>query len=286
MDRRTGKLKKLNIQFLTVNYNNLRGLKVTTESVLIFSESLKDKNTTVNWLIKDANSTDGSQEFINELLIQKTNSTLKIDVEISKDTGIFNGMNRAITLAMDGVLTLFLNSGDYLSNEFIKKFEPSQFNNCDLVYGNYYTNQEVNKFLVKLDPNLDFEFVLNKMVNHQSLFINSSLLKKNPFKEDFWVNADWVQLFDIMRTSSLTIKYLNYAIPVYELGGNSDKFYQEGLNQREEYLNRCYSPREVEALKKVGRLRQRSWYSFILKALDSPIRTKILNYIAKLNKLT
>jgi hypothetical protein len=281
MDRRTGKLKKLNIQFLTVNYNNVLGLKVTTESVLIFSESLKDKNTTVNWLIKDANSTDGSQEFINELLIQKNNSTLSIKVEISKDTGIFNGMNRAITLAMDGVLTLFLNSGDYLSNEFIKKFEPSQFNNCDLVYGNYYTNQEVNKFLVKLDPNLDFEFVLSKMVNHQSLFINSSLLKKNPFKEDFWVNADWVQLFDIMRTSNLTIKYLNYAIPVYELGGNSDKFYQEGLNQREEYLNRCYSPSEVEALKKMGRLRQRSWYRFILKALDSPKRSWILKLLSR-----
>ena len=281
MDRRTGKLKKLNIQFLTVNYNNLRGLKVTTESILIFSESLKDKNTKVNWLIKDANSTDGSQDFINELLIQKTNSTLKIESEISKDTGIFNGMNRAITLAMDEVLTLFLNSGDYLSNEFIKKFEPSQFNNCDLVYGNYYINHEANKFLVKMDPNLDFEFVLSKMVNHQSLFINSSILKKNPFKEDFWVNADWVQLFDIMRASSLTIKYLNYAIPVYELGGNSDKFYQEGLNQREEYLNRCYSLSEVNALKKMGRLRQRSWYSFILKALDSPKRSFILKILSR-----
>lgn len=281
MDRRAGKLKNLNIQLLTVNYNNLQGLKVTTESVINFSKSIKEKNTTVYWLIKDANSTDGSIEFINKLLIQQTNSTLKIKAEISKDTGIFNGMNRAITLAMDGVLTLFLNSGDYLSNEFIKKFEPSQFNNCDLVYGNYYINHEANNFLVKIDPNLDFEFVLSKMVNHQSLFINSSLLKKNPFKEDFWVNADWVQLFDIMRTSILTIKYLNYAIPVYELGGNSDKFYQEGLIQREDYLKRCYSLSEVNALKKMGRLRQRSWYNFILKALDSPKRSSILKILSR-----
>lgn len=271
----------MKIQFLTVNYNNLVGLKRTTESIVLFAESKNAAGTKIFWVIKDAISTDGSQDFINQHIKEIRKENLDIQIEISKDNGIFSGMNGAIILAKDDILTLFLNSGDFLSREFIYMFDPTLFEQADVVYGNYYVNEERKDALVKIDSNLDFEFVISKMINHQSLFINSSILKKNLFKEEFWVNADWVQLFDIMRAGNRRIQYLDFAIPVYELGGNSDKFYQEGLKQREEYLCRVYSGNELDALKKISRLRQRKWYAFILKALDSPKRSWVLKLIAR-----
>jgi hypothetical protein len=271
----------VNIQFQTVNFNNLVGLRKTAESILKFCECTNLSGLKIYWIIKDANSTDGSVEYLKHQVEQINVENLNIQIEISADKGIFNGMNCAISFAQDDMLTLFLNSGDYLSNTFIHNFKHTLFGNEDIVYGDYYINNESKKTLVKNDANIDFEYVISKMINHQSVFINSTLLKKHPFKEDYWVNADWVQLFDIMRLENPKIKYLNFAIPVYELGGNSDKHYQEGLNQREKYLKSRYSQSELKTLKTVARLRQRKWYDFLLKSLDSPKRGMILAGISK-----
>lgn len=272
----------MNIQFLTVNFNNIKGLKKTVDSLISFSNNKSSSDCQVYWLIKDANSTDGSVEYLNHELLHYKKTNLYIQIEISADKGIFNGMNCAISLAQDDMLTLFLNSGDYLSDEFIANFDHNLFERRDIVYGDYFINKESKQTRVEIDPNLNFEYVLSKMINHQSIFINSTLLKTYPFKEEYWVNADWVQLFEIMRLEKLSIKYLNFAIPVYEMGGNSDKYYQEGLNQREQYLKSCYSQNELNALKTIARLRQRKWHSFIIKSLDSPFRSKILTLLKKL----
>jgi hypothetical protein len=269
------------IQLLTINLNNLDGLKRSCDSVIEFCTARKIN---VKWLIKDGVSKDGSIEYLESLKLKKLPENLELTILILSDSGIFNGMNQAIDHSEDNMLSLFLNSGDIISKEFIIEFDSQKFRDFDIVYGDYFTNVEDNKFRIKSDPNLDLSFVLSKMINHQSIFINSKLLKKYLFKEEFWVNADWIQLFEIIKFNELKINYLGFAVSVYELGGNSGKFYNEGIEQRKRYLASQYTSNEINLFTNVARLRQRPWYHFLIKSLDSPKRSILLTWLSKLLK--
>lgn len=92
-------MSKLSI--ITINFNNLEGLKKTAESVI--NQTWKD----FEWIIIDGGSTDGSKEYIINL-----NDNLNhvgwnpITYWCSKPgKGIYNAMNKGIAKA----------SGDYLN---------------------------------------------------------------------------------------------------------------------------------------------------------------------------
>ncbi len=101
--------KKLSI--ITVNYNNLEGLKKTVKSVVdqTWSE--------FEYLIIDGGSTDGCLEYIKI----KEN---EIDFWISEpDKGVYHAMNKGIQKAT-GEYVIFLNSGDH----FYKKNVLQKYN--------------------------------------------------------------------------------------------------------------------------------------------------------------
>ena len=88
------------LSIITINYNNLVGLRRTVASVL--AQSYKD----FEYIVIDGASTDGSYEF----LAQHSG----IDQWISEpDKGVFQAMNKGIQHA-HGEYCLFLNSGDTL----------------------------------------------------------------------------------------------------------------------------------------------------------------------------
>ncbi len=271
----------MTIQILTINLNNLNGLRKSCDSVIQFAMKHGEN---IHWIIKDGESKDGSIAYLDELKAMVIPKNIELNILIQPDKGIFNGMNQAIDVSKDNLLTLFLNSGDYLSNEFTNSFHVNDFVDSEIVYGDYFKNSEEESCREKSDPNLDFAYVLSKMINHQSIFINSKFLKKYLFKEEYWVNADWVQLFEIIRFNELRIKYLGYSVSVYELGGNSGKYYNEGIEQRVKYFKSNYTLEEIKVLTNFARMRQRSWYSFLLKSLESPKRSIILNVLTKITK--
>ncbi|MGB8703989.1 MAG: glycosyltransferase, partial [Gillisia sp.] len=94
------------LSIITVNLNNLEGLKRTMQSV--FEQTWQE----FEYIVIDGGSSDGSKEYI------EANSA-KIDHWVSEpDKGIYNGMNKGIKVA-NGEYLLFLNSGDELSRRNI-----------------------------------------------------------------------------------------------------------------------------------------------------------------------
>ena len=90
------------ISIITINLNNLEGLKKTVHSV--FEQDYPK----IEYLIIDGNSTDGSIEFIKS-------QESKIDYwSAEQDGGIYDAMNKGIVKA-NGEYLLFLNSGDIFS---------------------------------------------------------------------------------------------------------------------------------------------------------------------------
>jgi glycosyltransferase involved in cell wall biosynthesis len=92
-------MSRYKLSIITINLNNLQGLKRTVESVI--NQTYRE----FEYIIIDGASNDGSAEYIREM--QKY-----IHYSVSQpDNGIYNAMNYGIEV-MTGEYLLFLNSGD------------------------------------------------------------------------------------------------------------------------------------------------------------------------------
>jgi hypothetical protein len=262
-----------NFLIITVHLNNSKGFKSTFDSVV----PLLNYSNSVKWIIKDGNSNSSEFAKIKEYLVEL--ETRKYRLVQKADKGIYDAMNQSLEYVENNLLVLFLNSGDQLTKNFIDNYKRFSKIEADILY----SDTKVGNKIVKAPDNLDFAFFLGKTINHQSYFIKSELLKKHPFNNCYSIVADWVQLMEIFRKEKPVIQKLNYPISEYEGGGISEKRDDLRIQQRAEYLKINYSEWELNSIIILSRMRQRNWYGFILKALDSPKRSIFLNYISKIN---
>lgn len=194
------------ISIITINLNNKEGLEKTILSVV--SQVYKD----FEYLVIDGESTDGSIDVIK-------NYSQKIDYwKSEKDAGIYNAMNKGISIAKGDYL-LFLNSGDVLFDENVLKntFEKYQSNE-DLLYGKVKLEDRILDYPEKID----FAFFLHHTVCHQSVLIKRDLFQKfGMYDENFKIISDRLFFLKIFYQSNITSKYLPFIISIYDQSGIS-----------------------------------------------------------------
>ena len=112
----------MTLSIITINFNNVAGLKRTVDSVL--HQTADD----FEYIIIDGASTDGSREFI-----ESCSSKLAYWVS-EKDNGVYHAMNKGIGHARGDYL-LFLNSGDYLNDAEVLARVFNRPLQEDIIYG-------------------------------------------------------------------------------------------------------------------------------------------------------
>ncbi|OAB27876.1 Glycosyltransferase involved in cell wall bisynthesis [Flavobacterium fryxellicola] len=167
------------ISIITINRNNLEGLKTTIESVV------KQTWSAFEYIVIDGGSTDGSKAYIEA---QSEN----IDYWISEpDKGIYNAMNKGI-LKASGDYLLFLNSGDHFDSYTVLQENHNQVTNYDLIYFNLKVIGDNNVFLKKYPDQLSFSYFTNDTLPHPATFIKASLFTKiGMYDESFKIVSDW-----------------------------------------------------------------------------------------------
>lgn len=180
-------MSMIKLSIITVNYNNCSGLHKTLVSVQ--KQTARDS---FEFIIVDGKSTDGSLELINEY------DTLLIDKWISEsDNGIYEAMNKGISIA-EGEYLLFLNSGDWLYNDFVIESCLPYFK-ADIVYGNAWFKKGKREWVEKYPSKLSFYFFYQYTLNHQSTFIKASLFNDyGMYREDLKINSDW-EFFPVLN---------------------------------------------------------------------------------------
>ncbi len=265
----------MNLTIISIHLNHYEGFKSTLNSVSEFYRI----GVSFKWLIKDGGSDSDVLIQIEQDLKERRENTITLISE--KDNGVYDAMNRAIDLVANNEMVLFLNCGDQLSPEFINQIHQESLYNFDFVYSDTQLKGSAEKCIAPED--IDFAYLLGKTINHQSYLIKSELLKKYPFNTHYTIVADWVQLREIFRKEKPGVKKLNFPISIYEGGGISEQQDDLRILQRAEYLKSIYSEWELKSIIKLSRMCQRPWYGFIIKALESPKRSKVLSCISKLN---
>ena len=235
----------MKLSIITINYNNLEGLKRTYESVVCQTW------TDYEWIVIDGGSTDGSREFIEE-------HQDKFAYWCSEpDKGVYNAMNKGIAMAR-GEYFNFMNSGDcfYEAQTLENVFrEPLT---GDLIYGDWiriYSDHEE----FKEAPKDGFHaIVFFENVCHQAMFIKSEILKSKGYDENLKIYADWKRWMD-MSLDGQTFQKVPFTICMFEAekGLSATEF----IIRNEEILQLYdYLPREIGLkMREYHELRMKEW---------------------------
>lgn len=199
------------LSIITINYNNLDGLKNTVESVI--NQTWQE----FEYIVIDGGSTDGSTEYI------KSQSD-KIDYWVSEsDKGIYNAMNKGIAKAK-GEYLLFLNSGDHLFNNNV-------FENCnqflaekDLIYFNLNFVDGTESWIHKYPERLFFSYFILDTLPHPSTFIKRKLFDTTGlYNEDFKVVSDWKFFIESVCKHNCSYSRIDETLSTFYLDGISSK---------------------------------------------------------------
>lgn len=266
------------LSIITVNRNNTNGLRKTIESVV--SQTFTD----FEYIIIDGASTDGSMEIIKEYAD-------RITYWVSEpDTGIYNAMNKGI-LKAKGEYLLFLNSGDWLVDDYILKNIFGYNINVDIFYGNvllpYDENRiEIRKGCSKNELTLkDFVF---DTICHQAAFIRRNLFTSNGlYDERYKMSSDILFFAKAIIIGRATYKYIDVSISYFDpygignLGQEEKRIAIETLFSKEivnDYNYISELENKINALNK-----ELSRYKHRFKLIDSLItRVKRILYRLKI----
>lgn len=200
------------LSIVTICKNDLENLKRTWQSVQIL---LKDS---VEWVVIDGDSTDGTKEFISKLEIRNFKYLSE------PDSGIYDAQNKGITLCQ-GKYINFLNAGDTFITVEFEKFSSYLDQNLDLIYGNVIFYNPVNNesFVKSFPEKLTEDYFFRDYLCHQSIFFNSSLFGKyGLYDKSLRYTSDHDFIYKVLTNEkSLKTEYLQESIVKFLIGGLS-----------------------------------------------------------------
>lgn len=197
---------------ITINYNNLKGLRKTIESIISQTERKYE------FIVIDGGSTDGSKELIESY-------SEKIDYWVSEqDAGVYNAMNKGIKVAT-GDFVIFMNSGDtFYEDTVLEKVNPLLVDEFDIYYGDNYKVKQNSKKKKTYPEKLTFSFFYYSCINHQATFIRRQLFFDYFFyNENFKIVSDWEFFIYTICIENRPSKYLKRTICNYDFTGVSSK---------------------------------------------------------------
>lgn len=211
------------LTIITVNYNNLGGLKTTFESVK--NQTYQD----FEFIVVDGGSTDGSFKFLEE-------NTKAINYWVSEpDSGVYHAMNKGILKATGNYL-LFLNSGDHFFNHNVLLENNEVIKDKDLIYFNLQVIEGQKTFIKSYPETLSFSYFVKDTLPHPATFIKrEAFLKTNLYKEDFKILSDWKFFIDAICKYNLTYVKIDKTLSTFYIGGMSSNPNNRKLKHDERY---------------------------------------------------
>ena len=246
------------VTIITVCFNNEHTIENTILSVK------KQKYANYEYIIVDGASTDNTLEVINAY-------SETIDVLISeKDNGIYDAMNKGLTLAKGNVIG-FLHADDEFANELVLTDIYESFErNGDLsaIYGdlNYIYNNESSS-IFRVWKSCSFTQDLLKkgwMPPHPTLYVRRECFKElKGFNTNYKISSDYDFILSLFSNENYMTHYIPKVLVNMSVGGASNKSFKNIIQKSLEDFNilRCNGSSMISSLitlffKNVSKLHQ------------------------------
>ncbi len=200
----------MKFSIITINYNNIEGLKRTINSVI--SQTYKN----FEYIVIDGGSTDGSKE-----LIEKYQDHLAFWCS-EPDKGVYNAMNKGIDHAK-GEYINFMNSGDSFYDKNTLTDISKEDMVTDVLYGDWIRVYSDHEEFRKAPTKADLAFFYDRNICHQAMFIKREAHLNNKYDERFKIYADWA-LWQQLALKDYSFQYIPQTICKFEaITGISEK---------------------------------------------------------------
>ncbi len=219
----------MKVSIITVVYNNASTILSAIDSV--YHQTYKN----VEHIIIDGNSSDGTLDVIKSDIYKI--SILKSEV----DSGIYDAMNKGISLASGEILAI-LNSDDIfydnnIISEVVSQFEFDPY--LDILFGNIVyvkhenTNSVVRKWISRAYYTNFFED--GHVPPHPSLFLRKSVYERHGlFNLRYKLAADYEFMLRIFKSGVNKSIYVNRTIVKMRLGGATNKSFRNIIRGNKE----------------------------------------------------
>lgn len=224
----------MRLSIVSINYNNLRGLKATAESV--WAQTARSE---FEWLLIDGGSNDGAKEWMGEY-------SDRIDAAVSEpDKGLYDAMNKGLAMAR-GQYIWFLNSGDRIHDSKVVERLLPLLGEPDVVYGDTCFVEPDGRelgLISQLKPQPlpstlgPGSFRFGMCLCHQSFLVKRSLAPQYNLQYRLAADIDWI--IRILKQSPSNAK-TDFVISDFEVGGSSYQHTKKAWRERYAVLNKHY----------------------------------------------
>lgn len=255
------------LSIITINYNNLEGLKRTVESVI--NQTWQE----FEYIIIDGGSKDGSAAYIES-------QTNHFDYWVSEpDKGIYNAMNKGIAKAT-GEYLLFLNSGDHLYNDTVLENNYSCIKDYDLIYFDIQMIKEKSIKIYSYPSNLKFSYMYSGSLPHPSTFIKANLFKKfGLYDENYKIVSDWKFFMMVLFKYNCSYSKITQTLSVFYLDGISS--ISDYSKERENVLKKEFNGfiEDYRELLEISPLFKTNRYKMLNEIEKTKFGKKIISFV-------
>ena len=231
----------MKLSIITINYNNLAGLKKTVERVLA------QRSREFEYIIVDGGSNDGSSEYVTNLC----SDYIPLKCVSEPDSGIYNAMNKGIQMAK-GEYVHFLNSGDWLVNgkvveQMLRQLQVIGAKNSfpDVFVGNKITIRPDGK--MKRGNNKGTKVsaytFYRGTVEHTSAYIRRAMFDTvGMYDEHFRIVSDWKWYLEALIYHNAVFVFTDIFVSYFDNTGISSVNLKLDKQERRAVLEKVFHP--------------------------------------------
>lgn len=198
----------MTISVITVNRNNVSGLRSTIHSVIAQTAAPSE------FIIIDGASTDGSAQ-----LLQEYREYISYSVS-EPDKGIYNAMNKGIAQA-HGDYCIFMNSGDCFASQDVLEKIASSGARADIICGDAVILTDPIGHKVHPEE-ITLKYLYDSSICHQAAFIKRSLLEGG-YDESLKIVADRKLFLEALVLGGCSYEHVSVDVVNYDVSGYSAK---------------------------------------------------------------
>jgi glycosyltransferase involved in cell wall biosynthesis len=220
------------ISIVTVTYNSISTIENCLSSII--KQTFKD----IDYVVVDGSSTDGTLDLL------KRNSKYISTLVSQPDNGIYDAMNKGISLAKGDIIG-FLNSDDlYVNNKIIDRV-AKVFSEDPLIESCYadliYVDQKNTSKIIRYWQSNKFKsgaFLKGWSPPHPTFFVRSSIYKRyGSFNLNYKFASDVELMMRLIEVNKIRVKYIPEIWVKMRTGGVSNKSLKNILIQNKEVLH-------------------------------------------------
>ena len=233
----------MKLSIVTINYNNAEGLRRTLASVAAQTYD------SIEHIIIDGGSTDGSVEIIKEYVRQLEIGNRKLEIVwvSEKDNGIYHAMNKGIRKATGDYIQI-LNSGDLLAapdvtERIVAELEKAEY--PEFIYGNMIKKDYVTGRILGKSKEVEYSLkqYYSSTINHDCCYIHRSVYEKyGLYDENLKIVSDWKWFLQAIGLGNVKPVYVNIDVTIFDASGISESNLALRNQERRQVLEELLPP--------------------------------------------